>query len=93
MVEYTQSGKRVCGRHNMQALRGHHASKLGFSIRSVLGSCDLWVTEYVISYDERPVYTVSIMEFRDGKVAREIQYFAGPFDPPPWRAEWVERRE
>jgi hypothetical protein len=60
---------------------------------TVLGSCDLWVNEYVISYDERPVYTVSIMEFRDGKVACEIQYFAGPFDPPPWRAEWVERRE
>jgi hypothetical protein len=33
------------------------------------------------------------MEFRDGKVARETQNFAGPFDPPPWRAEWVERRE
>jgi len=93
VVEYTQSRKRVCGQYNMSALCGHHASQLGFSIRSVLGSCDLWVTEYVISYDERPVYTGSIMEFRDGKVARETQSFAGLFDPPPWRAEWVERRE
>jgi hypothetical protein len=66
---------------------------LGFSIRSVLGSCDLWVTEYVISYDERPVYTVSSIEFRDGKVTRETQYFADPFDPSPWLAECVERRE
>jgi len=38
-------------------------------------------------------YTVSVMEFRDGKAARETQYFAGPFDPTPWRAEWVEQRE
>jgi hypothetical protein len=31
------------------------------------------------------------MEFRDGKVAHETQYFADPFDAPAWRAQWVER--
>jgi hypothetical protein len=25
------------------------------------------------------------MEFRDGKVIHETQYFAEPFDPPAWR--------
>jgi hypothetical protein len=34
---------------------------------------------------------VSIMEFRDGKVANETQYFADPFDPAPSRAHLVER--
>ena len=48
------------------------------------------ITEFVITYDERPSYTVSIMEFRDGKVARETQYFADPFEPGPSRAQWVE---
>ena len=38
-----------------------------------------------------PVNTVSIMELRDGKVARETHYFADPFEPPEWRARWVER--
>ena len=56
----------------------------------MLGEGDLWVTEYVITYDGRPVHTVSIMEFRDGKVARETQYFADPFEPPAWRAQWAE---
>jgi ketosteroid isomerase-like protein len=93
VVEYPQSGERICGRHNIQALRGHHPSKLGFTIRRVIGSGDLWVSEYVITYDGRPVYTVSIMEFRDGKVAREAQYFADPFDPPAWRTQWVEQME
>ena len=35
-------------------------------------------------------YTVSIMEFLDGKVARETQYFGDPFEPGPSRAQWVE---
>jgi len=92
VVEYPQSGERIISRHNIQALRGHHPSKpAGFTIRRIIGNGDLWITEYVIVYDKRPVPTVSIMEFRDGKVIRETQYFAEPFEPPAWRAQWVER--
>jgi hypothetical protein len=61
-----------------------------FTIRRVLGHGDLWVTEYVISYAGKPSYTVSIMEFRDGKVFRETQYFGDPFEPWSGRAQWVE---
>jgi hypothetical protein len=50
------------------------------------------VTEYVIFYDGRPVPTVSILEFRDGKAAHETQYFADPFEAPPWRARWRETK-
>jgi hypothetical protein len=28
--------------------------------------------------------------FRNGKVARETQYFADPFEAPAWRARWRE---
>ena len=55
------------------------------------GAGDLLVTEYVLTYDGRPSYTVSIMEFLDGKVARETQYFGDPFEPGLSRAQWVER--
>jgi hypothetical protein len=30
------------------------------------------------------------MEFRGGKVAHEVQYFADPFAAPAWRSQWVE---
>jgi hypothetical protein len=36
-------------------------------------------------------YAVSIMEFREGLVANETQYFADRFDPAPSRAHLVER--
>ena len=42
------------------------------------------------AYDGKPPYTVSIMEFRGDKVARETPYFADPFVAPTWRAPWVE---
>jgi len=51
---------------------------------------NLWVTEFVLTYDGQPSYTVSIMEFKDGKVARETQYFGDAFEPGPSRAQWIE---
>jgi hypothetical protein len=92
VVEYPQSGERIRGRQNVQALRSHHpAQPSGFVVRRIVGAGRLWVTEYVISYEGRPFHTVSIMEFDSGKVAQETQYFAEPFEPPAWRAKWVER--
>ena len=91
IVEYPQSGERIRGRHNVQALRSQHPARpSGFVVRRMLGGGGLWVTEYVITYDGRPYNTVSIMEFQAGKVMRETQYFAEPFEPPAWRARWVE---
>ena len=57
----------------------------------MLGNGDLWVTEYMITYEDRPAYTVSIMEFRNGKVVHETQYFADPFEAPGWRSQWVHK--
>lgn len=91
VCEYPQSGEVIRGRRNLQALRSHHPGRpSGFAVRRISGEGDHWVTEYTIDYGDRRAYTVSVMEFRDGKVARETQYFADPFDAPAWRAQWVE---
>ena len=92
ILDYPQSGERICGRRNIQELRAHHPGKpSGFQVRRVLGRGDLWITEYIITYQGKPSFSVSIMEFRDGKVMHETQYFADPFEAPAWRARWVDR--
>ncbi len=91
VLEYPQSGERIRGRRNIEASREAQPNKKRFTVRRMLGAGELWVTEFVLTYDGRPSYTVSIMEFRDGRVARETQYFSDPFEPGPSRARWVER--
>ncbi len=49
-----------------------------------------WVSECIITYDGAPTYSVSIMEFTDGLVAHETQYFADPFQAPARRAALAE---
>ncbi|WP_027040291.1 nuclear transport factor 2 family protein [Mesorhizobium ciceri] len=91
VLDYPQSGERISGRRNIQSSRAAQPNRKRFTVRRIVGAGDLWVTEFVLAYDGRPSYTVSIMEFVDGKVAHETQYFADPFEPGSSRAQWVER--
>jgi ketosteroid isomerase-like protein len=93
VLEYPQSGERTRGRSNIQNQRASQPSNKRFSIRRIIGSGELWVTEFILTYDGKPSYTVSIMEFKGDKVARETQYFADPFPAPAFRAKWVERMD
>jgi hypothetical protein len=43
-----------------------------------------------MTYDGKPSYMVSTMEFDGREVVRETQYFSDPFEPGPSRAQWVE---
>jgi hypothetical protein len=91
VLEYPQSGERIRGRDNIQASRVAQPNSKRFRVRRIVGGGDLWVTEFILTYDGQPTYSVSIMEFLDGRVARETQYFAEPFEPGPSRAHLVER--
>jgi len=86
ICDYPQSGERIVGRANLQALRSHHPDRpSGFHVKRILGRGDLWITEYIIIYSQLTSFVVSIMEFQNGKVVHETQYFSEAFDPPQWR--------
>jgi hypothetical protein len=91
VLDYPQSGERIRGRPNIQESRTVQPNAKRFAVRRILGSGDLWVSEFILTYDGVPSYVVSIMEFRDGRVAHETQYFADRFEPGPSRAHLVER--
>ena len=93
VLEYPQSGERIRGRKNIQSSRTVQPNKKRFEIRRIIGANNLWVTEFVLAYDGKPTYTVSIMEFSGEKIAHETQYFADPFVPGASRAQFVERMD
>jgi hypothetical protein len=93
VLEYPQSGERIRGRARIQESRMAQPNRKRFTVRRLLGSGRLCISEIVMAYDEERVYAVSIMEFEGEKVARETQYFASPFEPGPSRAQWVERMD
>lgn len=90
LLDYPQSGERFRGRHAIAAQRGGHPAERHFTVERILGSGDLWVSEVVISYDGVPSYSVSVMEFADGQIVHESQYFGDPFPAAVSRAVLAE---
>jgi hypothetical protein len=75
ILDYPQSGERFRGRDKISAQRSTHAANRHFTVLRIVGSGDLWVSEYIITYHGEPGYSVSIMEFANGWVVHETQYF------------------
>ena len=91
VVEWPQGGERLRGKANIIGFRSTYPASQQFRLHRTTGCHNLWVNEYTIRYDDHPVMAIGIMEFRDGKVIRERIYFGEPWEPPAWRAQWVER--
>src|SRR4051794_16401571 len=85
ILDYPQSGERFDGRGTIAAQRGGHPAARHFTVLRIVRSGELWVSECLITYDGRPTYSISIMEFADESVVHETQYFADPFEAPTWR--------
>lgn len=91
VLDYPQSGERIRGRAHIRESRVVQPNKKSFAVRRIVGGRNFWITEYILTYDDSPSYVVSIMEFREGLVARETQYFTDAFKPGASRAHLVER--
>jgi hypothetical protein len=89
VLEFPQSGERFVGVENLREWRSNYPAETAVDFREIRGSGDLWVAEISISYDEGPRnFGLSILEFRDDKIARETIYVAEGWEAPEWRAQW-----
>jgi SnoaL-like domain len=94
VMEMPQSGERIRGREKMRAFQAAFGQAApAMRLRRVLVREGLWVAEVVSDYDGRIFHYVSIVELKDGKMWRDMRYYAEPFEAPEWRAHLVERME
>jgi hypothetical protein len=89
VLEFPQSGERFAGVENLREWRSRYPADTSVEFREIRGAEDVWVAEISIRYDEGPwSFGVSILEFRDDKIARETIYVAEGWEAPEWRARW-----
>ena len=90
--EWPQSGERIRGFTNSMEINQAYPGYPNMKTRRITASGDLVTAEVTLTYPEAGTYHgVSIFEFRDGKIVRETDYFAQPFEAPEWRSKWVEK--
>lgn len=89
-MDWPQSRERVRGAANRRAIYGAFPQLPTITPRRMTSAGDLVVAEATLDYGG-PVYeTVFIFELSDGRIRKETAYWSEPFEPPEWRAQWVE---
>ena len=97
--EYPQSGERFRGRDKIAAMNSSYTGNTGSTpkatLRRILKPGEAWVIESTIDYgDGTPVSAISIIETGpDGKVVKQTDYFANPFEAPAWRSQYAESKQ
>ena len=91
--EWPQSGERIRGKKNITAINDNYPGMPTAKMRRVSTAGDLVVAELLLDYGGKPVHLCSILEMKDGKVIKQTDYFADPFEAPEWRKQWVEKME
>ena len=97
VMEMPQSEERIRGRENMRAFQrsfADHSNPPTITLRRVVVREGLWIVEGVNDYRNGRVFNIAIIfELRNGRIWRDTRYYAEPFEPPEWRARWVEQME
>ena len=91
--EWPQSRERIEGPDDALAInRNFPGGMPTMTFRRATGSGEVVVLEVDLYYPDGSRYQgVSVMQVHDGKVVKEVDYFAQPFEAPQWRAQWVKR--
>ena len=91
LIDIPQSGERFDREGMLEMQRNFPGGPPDMNLKRLAGEGDAWVAELESDYgDERGgVFNVCvILEFKDGKIARETRYYADPFEAPEQRAQW-----
>jgi hypothetical protein len=92
VLEMPQSGERIVGRDRMRAMQREYPNPPSIQVLRITGAGDHFVVLGRSDYGGEIYYVANVVEFADGRIARETRIYGSPFEPPAWRAEYVTSR-
>jgi hypothetical protein len=92
LIDIPQSGERFDREGMREMQRNFPGGPPEMNLKRLAGEGGVWVAELESEYGEERggAFNVCvILEFKDGKIARETRYYAEPFEAPEQRAQWT----
>jgi len=93
VLEWPQSGERIRGRGNFVAINEQYpaAGRWRFTLHRLVADSSGVATDATVKDGTVSGRAITFSEVRDGRIVRQTEYWPDPFDPAPWRAQWVEQ--
>ena len=93
VLEWPQSGERIRGRANFVAVNEQYPAhgRWEFTIHSILAEGAEVVSDVSVTDSKITGRAITFSSVRDGKIVHQTEFWPDPFEPPAWRAGWVEK--
>jgi len=93
VLEWPQSGERICGRANFVAINDHYPAhgRWEFTIHRIIAEGDEAVSDVGVTDSAITGRVITFSTVRGGKIVHQTEFWPDPFEPAAWRAEWVEK--
>lgn len=92
-LEWPQSGEHILGRDNFAAVNTNYPAegKWHFTINHIVAEGDMVVTD--VSVTDRKIIgrAITFSTIRDGMIWKQVEFWPDPFEPPRWRAQWIQK--
>jgi len=94
VLEWPQSGERIRGRANFVAINTNYPAhgRWEFTVHRIIAEGDEVVSDVGVTDGVITGRAITFSTVRDGKIIRQIEFWPDPFEPPAWRAGWVEKK-
>ena len=94
VLEWPQSAERIRGRANFVAINQNYPAhgRWQFTVHRILAEGDEVVSDVDVTDGVITSRVITFSTIRDGKIVQQIEFWPDPFEPPAWRAEWIEKR-
>jgi ketosteroid isomerase-like protein len=94
VLEWPQSGERIHGRANFVAINEHYPAhgRWEFTVHRIIAEGDQVVSDVGVTDGTLTGRAITFSRVRDGKIIQQVEFWPDPFEPPVWRAEWVEKK-
>lgn len=92
VLDWPQSGERIRGRDNFVAVNANYpaAGRWRIELQRLVADEAAVATEVTVSDGVQSDRAITFSELRDGRIARQTEYWLGGVEAAPWRARWVE---
>jgi len=95
VLDWPQSGERIRGRVNFVTINEHYpaAGRWRFVVHRLIAEGENVVSDVTVTDGVQTGRAITFSEVRDGRSARQTEYWPDPFEAAEWRAPWTEKVE
>jgi limonene-1,2-epoxide hydrolase len=93
VLEWPQSGERIRGRANFVAVNENYPAhgRWEFTIHRIIADGDEVASDVGVTDGVIIGRAVTFSTVHAGKILHQTEFWLDPFEPPAWRAGWVEK--